>query len=92
MAVQTPSIGRTVHYVLPDGPSVGQHRPAVIVRVWSDTCVQLQVFTDGSNDGPDYAAGVVWRTSVVKDDGAVEGGRENYWHWPEYVAPTESGS
>jgi hypothetical protein len=50
--------GRIVHFVMPNG----QHRPAIVVRVWRVTqaegsalppengCSQLQVFTDGSND------------------------------------------
>lgn len=46
-----PTVGRIVHYVLDEGPSYGQTRPAVIVRVWTDTCVTLQVFTDAHNDG-----------------------------------------
>jgi len=78
---QRPSVGRIVHYVLPDGPSAGAHRPAIIVRVWSAQCVQLQVFTDGSNDGPGYKSGLVWRTSVLL------GLDENTWHWPEFVGP-----
>lgn len=78
--------GRIVHYVLPDGYSAGQHRPAIVVRVWEPgggpmgTC-QLQVFTDGNNDGPGYASGIVWRTSVM-----YSAERKPYtWHWPEHV-------
>ncbi len=48
-----PTVGRIVHYVLPQGDAnAGQVRPAIIVRVWSPTNVQLQQFTDGSNDNP----------------------------------------
>lgn len=68
-----PTIGRIVHYILDDG----QHRPAIIVRVWEDGRVQLQVFTDGSNDGAPFASGIVWRTSVH------EGTESGSWHWPE---------
>lgn len=39
-------IGARVHYVLPDG----NHRPATVVAVWSQTCVNLAVQVDGSND------------------------------------------
>lgn len=46
----TLDIGRIVHYVLEDGDNAGEERPAIVVRVWNDDCVQLQVFTDGSND------------------------------------------
>lgn len=51
--------GRLVHYVLTEGPSKGQHRPALVVKVWRegeasypphDGTVQLAVFMDGTND------------------------------------------
>lgn len=75
----TPSVGRIVHYVLPDGRNRGTHRPALIVAVWSETIVNLQVFTDGPNDGNDYVTGQVWRTSVR----FAEEGDFGTWHWPE---------
>ncbi|MEA2722608.1 MAG: hypothetical protein QOH59_379 [Gemmatimonadales bacterium] len=78
-----PSIGRQVHYVLPDGPHAGEHRPATIVRVWSGTMVNLQVLSDGSNDGQGYEHGLVWVTSVDYSDDP----RPRSWHWPEFVAP-----
>lgn len=56
--------GRIVHYVMPDGA----HRPAIVVQVWrhrgpddengevwlvpENGVLNLQVFTDGSNDVP----------------------------------------
>lgn len=87
--VQVPSIGRIVHYVLP----AGQHRPAIIVHVWSPGhfmgTSQLQVFCDG--DGGAYNDGlpnVVWRTSVVHDEETKAPGT---WHWPEFVPPIEEG-
>lgn len=81
-------IGRIVHYVMPGG----QQRPAMIVHVHEGSAaVNLQVFTDGSNDvyptGPHESnalnaaiqTGIVWRTSVPFDpDGGVA-----TWHWPE---------
>lgn len=70
------SIGRTVHYVLDRGPNTGDHRPAVIVRVWTDTLVNLQVITDDENDKLNP---VEWRTSVSLDDSA----KNATWHWPE---------
>lgn len=79
-----PSIGRTVHYVLNSGPSRGEHRPAIIVRVWDkiptdDSLVQLQVFTDGENDGEENT---VWRTSVHQDNESKAPGT---WHPAEFV-------
>lgn len=54
--------GCMVHFVT-DG---GEHRPAVIVRVWHDVtgCSNLQVFTDGTNDGFARDRGLTWKTSV----------------------------
>jgi len=79
-----PSIGRTVHYVL----SPGQERPAVIVRVWDEkptekSVVQLQVFTDGENDG---LKNVEWRTSVHQDNAKAPG----TWHEPERAPVKDS--
>lgn len=82
MAEQVPSIGRVVHYVLPDGRYHGEHRPAFIVKMWSATQVNLQVFVDGTNDYPDYS-GSVWATSVPFDGSDTPANRT--WHWPEYV-------
>lgn len=72
-------IGRIVHYVLPSGPSKGQHRPAIVVRVWNpEGLVQLQVFTDGLNDG---LLNTEWQTSVTYSSQPTEG----TWHYLEYV-------
>ncbi len=73
--------GRIVHYVLADGPSKGEHRPAIVVKVWSkDTgCCNLQVMTDYTNDGQQYAAGHLWATSVLPSEEATPG----TWHFIE---------
>lgn len=76
-----PTVGRIVHYVLPSDEhcrNIGQHRPAVIVKVWSAGSVNLQVFTDGTNDYP-FDHGMMWRTSVPHSEQAELGS----WHWPE---------
>lgn len=68
-----------MHYVLPDGPGKGQHRPAIVVRNWNASdagCVQLQVFTDSHNDNLDN---VVWVSSALYNREAIPG----TWHWPE---------
>lgn len=73
--------GRIVHYVLEGG----RHRPAIVVMVcpkgwgYPDGAVQLQVFTDGSNDGKEYESGMVWRTSVQYS----ETQEPETWHWIE---------
>ena len=78
--------GRVVHYVLPDGPHAGEHRPAIVVKVWrrgdgsppANGYSNLQVFVDGTNDYPDYS-GSVWATSVEYS----EEPRPRTWHWIE---------
>jgi hypothetical protein len=87
---QVVSVGRIVHYVLSSGANKGQHRPAIVVRVWGEattehtpTC-QLQVFTDATNDfvtGPG-SNGILWATSATQDP---TGERLGSWHWPEKV-------
>lgn len=75
-----PTVGRIVEFILKDRYGQLQVRPAIIVRVWSDECVQLQVFTDGTNDGPEYASGIYWATSVLRS----EEKREHTWDWMEF--------
>lgn len=73
--------GRIVHYVLPDGPFAGEHRPAIVVKVWDKEtgCCNLQVLTDGTNDGELYKSGLYWATSRLYSEG-----HEGFtWHWPE---------
>lgn len=90
---QVPSVGRVVHYVLEVGPHQGDHRPAIIVNVWSRDLVNLQVFTDGGNDvspshdhrGPESMT--LWRTSRPHDEETKALGT---WHWPEFVPPVEA--
>jgi hypothetical protein len=90
----TPSVGRIVHIAMdPAANNGGDIAPAVITRVWSDTCVNLRVLIDGPN--------VDWRTSVtlwesrealdahhaqlVADGIVVEGSRPVGAFWPERV-------
>ena len=82
-----PSIGRIVHFVQrkpyqpADGSSVALvHLPAIITAVWGDTCVNLQVFTDGTNSDDQNMSAVKWITSSTLDDTATQ---ERSWHWPE---------
>ena len=85
-----PTIGRIVHYVqekpVPvayqskEGPRVLVHLPAIITAVWGDTCVNLQVFTDGTNSDEANMASVKWITSSSLDENAI---LARSWHWPE---------
>lgn len=71
-----------MHYVNPDGrPDLGNHVAAIITRVWNDTCVNLRVFFDGTNDVPEGTS--EWVTSVVNDESKKPA--ERTWHWPERV-------
>lgn len=66
-------VGTIVHYRV----AKDTVRPAMVVHIHSPGCVQLQVFVDGRNDinldaGPnsgECAAGLMWRTSVIRGDG-----------------------
>ena len=73
--------GRIVHYVLPDGPHAGEHRPAIVVKVWTGGYINLVVFMDGTNDGPGRGGCVEWATSIQHDPAPTPPGRT--WHWIE---------
>lgn len=59
------------------------HVPAIITAVWSDTCVNLQVFTDGTNSDEPNVYPVKWITSATLDES--ENPQPRTWHWPERV-------
>lgn len=73
-----PTIGRVVIYTFNDSELVNNNytkeAPAIITRVWTPTCVNLKVLTDGCHD--------LWKTSVSL------GGGQHQWHWP-IIAKTE---
>jgi hypothetical protein len=73
-----PTIGRVVIYTMADvddpcSRNGATELPAVIVRVWTDTCVNLKVFTDDPHDQ--------WRTSVTYSE--TPSGYT--WRWPARV-------
>jgi hypothetical protein len=69
-----PSVGRIVHYFTQDGAEV---RPAIITRVWSPECVNLQVFGEPLPNEPQG----MFPTSVMKHlDGAQS--KPRTWTWP----------
>jgi hypothetical protein len=79
-----PTIGRIVHFVQKKPAGYGDalvHLPAIIVAVWGDTCVNLQVFTDGTNSDAYETNLVKWVTSVTLDE--TETPQPRTWHWPE---------
>ena len=79
-----PTIGRIVHFVQTKPAHYGDvhvHLPAIIVAVWGDTCVNLKVFTDGTNSDAEETKPVKWVTSVTLDE--TESPQPRTWHWPE---------
>lgn len=75
-----PSIGRIVHFVVDYG-NEGKIAPAIITQVWSDTCVNLRVFYDGTNHAPSGTE--EWKTSCAYDEREKPDPRT--WHWPPRV-------
>ncbi len=77
-----PTIGRIVHFVQKRPAGYGDglvHLPAIIVAVFGDTCVNLQVFTDGTNSEADETNQVKWVTSATLDE--TETPQPRTWHW-----------
>ena len=79
-----PTIGRIVHFVQKKPAGYGDalvHLPAIITAVWGESCVNLQVFTDGTNSDEMNMAPVKWVTSASLD--ASNEPQPGTWHWPE---------
>lgn len=80
------TIARTVHFVIEQHGRL-RCRPAVVVEDWPESgrpgYVNIQVFTDNTNDMPYGAAngysGIQWETSVLPNH-AFRAHRS--WHWP----------
>lgn len=72
-----PTVGRIVHFVNKFG-SKRNAIAAMIVCVWSDTCVNLRLFYDDTNDVPEGTS--EWETSVSFDERETPDPRT--WHWP----------
>ena len=80
---QSTKVGDPVLFALADGPHRGELRPATVVRVFSPLCVNLQVLTDGPNDGDPYQNGIYWATSILYEHPEnLADGQDNYWCWP----------
>lgn len=84
-----PSIGRIVHYVLPEtSPHKGQHRPAIITQNFGGDACNLAVqkgqpndFSGGGCTGHVESQAVALVTSALLDPHGAFG----TWHWPEPV-------
>ncbi len=75
-----PTIGRIVHFVNPYGTGK-KIFPAIITNVWSDTCVNLHVFWDGSNYGVPIGASP-FVSSVIYDGRPMPDCDLRTWFWP----------
>jgi len=72
-----PSVGRIVHYFpQPDSEPAA----AIITRVWSDTCVNLHVFSDGCDQPNEDLTSI----SLAQDPD-----RPCVWKWPNRTAGAE---
>ncbi|TQF09081.1 hypothetical protein FJV41_46560 [Myxococcus llanfairpwllgwyngyllgogerychwyrndrobwllllantysiliogogogochensis] len=80
MSKQQPTIGRIVHFVIPEGPSRGQARPAIVANVAEGERVALHVFVDHVVD--DILPVVPFVPS------AAPGGPDQpgTWYWPPQVS------
>lgn len=91
------AVGRTVHYVMPDG----EHRPAIVTKVWHSVSEEfqrqgycnVQVIPDGANDDLNIrrlfnlgaeSVPVVLRAAFPMSSVVFdEGCRPGTLHWPE---------
>ena len=71
-----PSLGRIVLFRSLDSNGTKEH-PALVTRVWSDTCVNLTVF-------PDYGD-VITKTSINQNESLEGPNQELAWRWPPRV-------
>lgn len=89
-----PSIGRIVQVRIGGTEEEPELRPALVVKVWGDTCINVQTFLDGTNDKQHIASakdsavsfgevdclrGHLWATSVCEGVGIGQ------WRWPAKV-------
>ena len=78
--MQEPTIGRIVIYRptqeenyflnIQNECNLSNELPAIIVRAWNTTCVNLRVFVDGKTQYD------LWKTSVIQGD------EQGQWNWP----------
>lgn len=74
---QKPSPGRIVLFRSHESNGAKEH-PAIITRVWSDTCVNLTLL-------PDYSTTLVCKSSVNQNENMEGPNQDNAWRWPPRV-------
>lgn len=76
-----PTIGRIVNAVIQDKYGALATRPAIVVRVWMETLINVQVFCDGDNTvSPDGHPNVLWEQYLTYNESADQ---NRTWHWPK---------
>ncbi len=76
---QPPTLGRVIHYVLPDGRRAGEVRAAMVTNVFpsaADGMCNGTVFLDQLNDADSKG----FFGSAKFDDSATPA--QGTWHWP----------
>ena len=68
-------IGVQIHFG--NKAEAGDTFPAIIVRVWNEDRVNLQVFLDGND--------TLWVASHRASDEDIANGRHGHWFWPPRV-------
>ena len=77
MPEQKPSLGRIVLFRSHVSDGQSEH-PAIITRVWTDTCVNLTVF-------PDYGEPKLFSSVVQNEDVGTAHAGQQAWRWPPRV-------
>lgn len=74
-------VGAIIHFVLPAGRSMGEHRAGMVVNIWDQEngMIDLSVFVDGAVDGYPYNQPIVLFNGV-RYSPTMENGT---WHWLE---------
>ncbi len=89
---QLPTIGRIVHYTLPDGRHAGEVRAAMVTNVFpgaADGACNGTVFLDEANDEGSkrfFSSAKYDDPAVMPERVSAGGGAPGYqagtWHWP----------
>lgn len=80
------SHGRIVEFCLDAGPNKGQYRPAMVTRVWNDSCAQLKIHVDYFNDSGGLPHGSDPLGAGWNRSSALMGEGPGTWRWPARAA------
>lgn len=92
---QKPSIGRIVHYVLPNGPRAGEHRAAMITGNFGTDICNLTVYLDHPSDFVPIQGNISFTLATAESSYLARAWSAHFddseipvpgtWHWPERV-------